>query len=226
MFKFVDRKESKNLVLISGWAFDYRIFEQLDLPYNYFLFRDNSPTNFEDELKDMLTKNNIDKISLLGWSKGAFSACDFAYKYPQAVDELILAGVRKKYKKDSLEYIKGYLRKNASVFLHRFYKECFSKTEKEQYSWFKKTLLKDYLRNTDADKLIEGLDQLAEKSIEPDLLKEIKNIKIVHGTEDKVAPFDQASTLFDTLDSARLIIFQDTGHIPFLRTDFKQRLYE
>ena len=64
MFKFVDREKKDHLVIIPGWAFDYRIFASLDLPYNYFFFCDESMAGFEGELRKLLAENNIEKIVL------------------------------------------------------------------------------------------------------------------------------------------------------------------
>ena len=84
MFKFVDRQKERFLVIMGGWAFDYRIFTGLDLPFNY-IFSDGG----QNGLKKNLKEKGIDKISLLGWSKGAFAACDFASDNADTIEEMI-----------------------------------------------------------------------------------------------------------------------------------------
>lgn len=226
MFKFVDRKESKALVLIGGWAFDYRIFGTLDLPFNYFFYIDESGGDFETELKQLLAENCIKKISLFGWSQGAFVACDFACNNVDIIDEVIFVGLRTKYDKENLQEIKKYLSKNKKAFLYSFYKDCFCRQEQSCYLWFKNNLLKDYLENTEPDRLVSGLDVLLRYQIRPEALEQIKDIKIVHGKEDAIAPVEQAVTIAKTLPQAKFIGFERTGHLPFLRDDFKKRLYE
>jgi len=226
MFKFIDRKEKRYIVLISGWAFDYRIFASLDLPYNYLFFCGESAINFEDELKKILEKNNIDKISLLGWSQGAFMASDFAGSNPGIVEEVILVGTRKKYEKEDLKDIKNYLVKNRTAYLYNFYKKCFNHQEKNFYQWFKNTLLKNYLEEMSLEQLAEGLDWLERAEINSGSLKKIKHIKIVHGCADSIAPIEEAVDLSDSLPQSQLITFDKTGHLPFLQKDFKRRLYE
>ena len=99
MFKFIDRKQKRYMVLIGGWAFDNNIFDTLDLPYNYIYFNGETSVNFEDELISFLKKNDIEKVSFLGWSQGSFIACNFAGGYPEMLEDIILVGARKKYDK-------------------------------------------------------------------------------------------------------------------------------
>lgn len=226
MFRFVDRNEKKHLVLIPGWAFDYRIFATVDLPYNYLFFDDKSILNFDYELKKSLLENGIEKISLLGWSQGAFAACNFACRNQDIIEELILIGMRKKYEKKTLEKIKGYLLRNSKAYLRKFYKECFCEDEKKHYDWFKAAFLKDYLEIMCSERLIGDLEQLWQVQMQPKLLKKIELIKIVHGQKDMIAPVSQAADIANSLPHARFIAFEKTGHLPFLHEDFRRRLCE
>ena len=51
MFKFVDRQKERFLVIMGGWAFDYRIFTGLDLPFNY-IFSDDPQNGLKKHLKE------------------------------------------------------------------------------------------------------------------------------------------------------------------------------
>lgn len=226
MFKYLDRKQKNHIVLIPGWAFDHRIFATLELPYNYFFFCGDSIEVFNDELLKLLNKNNIAKISLFGFSRGALAACDFAANQPEMIEELILVGARAQYEKQSLENVKTYLAKNHKAFLYKFYRDCFASQEADSYSWFRDTLLKDYLERSSAESLAEGLAWLGQVRIDPQQLKKIKQIKLVHGKADAIAPFSYAVKLADQLTNAELIAFEHTSHLPFLREDFRERLYE
>ena len=226
MFKSVDRSQKDCLVVIGGWAFDSRVFASLDLPYNYLFFEDDSSVNFQTQLKETLAKNSIEKVSLLGWSQGAFIACDFACRHTDVVEEVILIGLRKKYEKQSLDNIKKLLAKNQKAYLYSFYKQCFCAEEQESYRWFKDQLLKDYVANFSTEQLIEGLDRLGEGNIDIESLKKIKSIKIVHGSQDAIAPIAESLEIANVLANAKFIEFENTGHLPFLREDFCQRIYE
>ena len=63
-FKLIKRGFTNPLVLIPGWATDYRIFDSLDLNYDYILPVEFSPLDFEAALSSYLEKNSIHKISL------------------------------------------------------------------------------------------------------------------------------------------------------------------
>lgn len=224
MFKFIDRNQQADLVLISGWAFDHRIFEPLDLPFNYFHYCGQCSDDFEIDLTELLKIKSIEKVSILGWSKGAFIAADFAAKNPQKIDSLILVGARKKYDKEHIEVIKNYIKKNQTAFLLKFYRDCFGREERQNYIWFKQTLQKEYLSEMSQQHLLQGLDQLAAMHFDFDALRSVENIKIIHGLNDAVAPASDAADLANNLPNSQLITFESSGHMPFLHPDFKASL--
>jgi len=226
VFEFVDRTSDRSLVLISGWAFDCRIYSALDLPYNYLLFEAGGVKRFERELKEELAQRRIKRVSLFGWSQGAFVAADFAAKNPELVDELILVGARRQYEKDAVEKIKRYLKKNAHLFMSKFYKECFSKYEQDCCRRFSDSLGADYLQEIPAEKLMAQLDWLTNKRIMPDSLADVRRVTLAHGDADAIAPVAEAVQIAGQIPGAHLVVFEEAGHIPFLRNDFSKRLYE
>jgi pimeloyl-ACP methyl ester carboxylesterase len=122
--------------------------------------------------------------------------------------------------------MKNYILKNKAACLYSFYKNCFCKDEKNNYRWFKNTLLKNYLNNMSTQKLTRSLDYLGKVEIHARDIKKIKNIRLVHGKEDKIAPIDEAAELANALPQARFICFDRAGHLPFLNKDFNKHLYE
>ncbi len=86
--------------------------------------------------------------------------------------------------------------------------------------------MKNYFEEMTSEKLIAGLDWLSAEEIRPEALKDIEHVKFVHGQEDIVAPVTEAVEIADRLGHAKLICFEDTGHLPFLRKDFTKRLYD
>lgn len=236
-FKFIDRGEKKSIVLIPGWAFDCRIFNNLNLRYNYFLYCGNSGSDFEVELKKTLrafgggtstgSGHSTNKISLFGWSQGAFTAYDFACKNPLITNELILVSIQLMYKKEVLENIKSLLKRNKNAYLIKFYKDCFSGSEIKYFKWFKENLLNDYLQKFKTDDLIQGLDRLSDFKINPDPARRgrinpqlLKNLTIVQGEKDKIADFNNIKVK-ENFKEAKFIIFKDSGHLPFLNAAFK-----
>lgn len=225
MLRFVDNHAAKHLVMVPGWAFDHRIFAAVDLPYNYHVFDGPSISSLVDEVKELASKLNVERVSLLGWSKGGFAVCEFAGRNPELVEELLLVSVRRKYDKKELVGMQNNLKKNRTACLKQFYRRCFAKEEMARYQWFKNTLLKDYLETMPMEQLARELDWLGQVEIHPEDLKRIETVKFIHGTADAIAPVEQTRALANSLPQAELIAFEQTGHAPFLRDDFKRRVY-
>lgn len=222
-FEFFERGFDETTVLLPGWATDYKVFDTLDLETNYLIPTTFSPFNFKEDLLAVLKRHGLDKISIAGWSMGAFAACEFISGYRDRVDGVMLIGARKRYKKEKLEEIKGALKKNKKAFLYMFYKDCFSKSEKKEYCRFRDNLSKHYIDEISLDNLIEGLDYLSKNEIKTEDLKGTK-INLVHGKEDRIAPIKEALELKDRLPAARFTAIDDSGHMPFLKADFKNIL--
>jgi len=221
-FKLSNRGFKKTIALIPGWASDYRIFDNLDLNYNYLLAPKLYPLTFERGLREILEKEAIDKISLFGWSMGGFLAADFAAKNPEKIDELILVGIQKEYSPELLEDTKLKLKQNKRAFLYKLYFNCFSKQDKEGFSWFKEHLLMRYMNELKLESLLCGLDYLSGARINPASLAGIKRIRIFHGGEDRIAALDAARQIKLELPHAEFICLPGMGHALFLNREFKE----
>lgn len=223
MFNFVDRGRGETLVLIPGWGFDCQIFDKLDLDYNYFLYTGNLK-DFNAALLVLLNEKKLSSVSLLGWSHGAFVAGAFAGQNPDLVDKIILISLRRKYLPAEIESTKKSIEQNLRAFLIKFYKECFTTEENSAFSWFKQKLMPNYLNAADKNKLLENLTLLGQQEAHPALLGKIKKLTLVHGKGDRIAPITEAIEVAKNLPRVNLIAFENTGHLPFLAKDFKERL--
>lgn len=223
-FRIIKRGYKETIVLIPGWATDYRIFDALDLNYNYLLPFEINPFDFEKNLSDFLEANSIDRVSLFGWSQGGFLACGFASNKPEKVNQLILLGVRRNYDKKILQDIGLRLEKNRRAFLYKFYLDCFSSVDKQSLTWFKNYLLRGYLKEMGLECLKAGLDYLAYARIEPEYLAGIKRIKIFHGSQDKIAPLKETMEIKSRLPNAEFISLDGLGHLLFLSPSFKGKI--
>jgi len=217
-FKFIDKGFKDLAVLIPGWAADYRIFKPLNLEFNYLVPLAFYPDTFEKDLLKTLRESKIDKLSLFGWSLGGFLASSFASRHKEFIDELILVSIRKKYVKKELAEIKTHLGKNKRGYLYKFYTQCFFKKESRQ--WFRKNLLKTYCEELDLRYLVDSLAYLESAVIQPQSIKDIKKIKIIHGECDKIAPIEEALGIKEKLPHAEFISIENTGHMPFLEGGF------
>lgn len=210
-------------MLLPGWATDYRIFGNLELPYDYFIPEEISPDNFSRGLIEALEENSIQKVSLFGWSLGAFLAADFSLGHPVSIDELFLLGVRSHYEKQSLLKVKAGLERDKNACLSEFYANCFSSFDAPGREWFKNNLLGIYLKEMKIENLFQGLDYLAKARIDPDSLRCVPKIKFFHGKLDRIAPFIEAEQLKQKINQADFVEFPKLGHNLFLNTEFAQR---
>ena len=214
-FKFRDRGYKELLVLILGWASDYRIFNNLDLSFNYLFPDEFSVSSFVEDLAKELKVKKVKKISLFGWSLGGFLAGDFCCLYPQLVDKVYLTGIRKKYSKQDLDRARVFLKRNKAKYLNNFYQECFS--DQKDWQAFKSILLKEYIDKFSLECLLEGLNYLEKSELKKEAFKNIKKIEIYHGSDDKIANPDEAKSLARKLPQAEFICLKEKGHIPFWR---------
>ena len=223
IFKYLDRGQQKTIVLIPGWATDYRIFDSLNLKFNYLLPLDFSPPTFENNILNALREQGIGKVSLLGWSLGGFLAAEFATKYPDLVEELILVSIRKKYKQEEIAGIGELLKKSKKGYLYKFYGQCFFK--QENLNWFKKNLFKAYCQRFDLDYLLKTLDYLEKAKINTQGLSGIERIKIIHGERDRIAPIDEAREVQENIAGSQFLTIKDSGHIPFSEVDLGKYIW-
>jgi len=217
-FNFIDRGKPDSIVLIPGWATDYRIFNSLELAFNYLVPIRLSPYTFEEALVAALEDNNLSTISLFGWSMGGFLAYEFAIRNISLVDELILVGIRWKYKKEEINEVEEALKARKKGYLNRFFSDCFSGNHITKSN---KDLLREYCRDMELDYLLNTLDYLSKTEIKPELLQQIQKITIIHGEKDRIAPISEAVEIKDAVNNARFILVEESGHIPFLEENFR-----
>ncbi len=230
-FKFVDRGFKETIVLIPGWATDYRIFSRLELNYNYLLPVKFHPFVFIEALLKQLDASGIEKVSLFGWSLGGFLANDFSLANPERVNKLILISVCNKFNPHKLEVIRERILKNKKAYLHKFYIDCFFPNSQSGYVWFKDNLLKDYLKETALEDLAAGLDYFLQSAIAVESLSLIKNVKIFHGAKDKIVSLKESAQTWgqffldnrQSVSKIEFISLSESGHIPFLSRDFRER---
>ncbi|MDP2941523.1 MAG: alpha/beta fold hydrolase [Candidatus Omnitrophota bacterium] len=221
--KLIDRGFAKTMLLLPGWATDYRIFSTLELNYNYLLPQKFSLDDFSQVLSAQLDKIALKKVSLFGCSLGAFLAAEFSARYPRRVEELFLSGVRISYSREVVEAARRKLQKDQQGFLRRFYQSCFSRHDAQSLKWFKQNLLDDYLRSFTLAELTRGLDYLQAAVIDPGKLAGIKKLRIFHGRLDRIAPLEEAARIKSCLPGAEFISLPAAGHIVFLNPGFREK---
>jgi malonyl-CoA O-methyltransferase len=220
-FKFVDRGFEKSMLLIPGWATDWRIFKRLDIPFNYLLPERVSPNEAKKIINHLPAELRKAGISILGWSMGGFIAADLILKNPNVFERVVLISIRQRYDTNRIEQIRDCLRRDAKAYLYSFYKGLFSEDEKENKIWFKEVLLSKYINDIDSLYLFEGLDYLSATELKANLLNK-PNVTFIQGENDSIAPIHEARLAISQAPMARAVFIKDACHLPFLRKEFTE----
>lgn len=224
-FEFRNRGFKDTLILVPGWAADWRIFDGLELDYNYLLATKLNTADFIRQLLSWMDQSKTNKVFIFGVSLGGFLAVEFASEHSERIAGLILLGVRKSYDPQLLENVKREILADPRPWLYKFYLNCFSKEDRKSLVWFRKNLLNEYLDNLNTDELIAGLDYLANHTIYPGSLGKIEDIRIFHGSDDIIAPVNEILEVKAELPQARFTLLEHKGHLFSLSRDFRERFY-
>lgn len=224
-FEFRNRGFKDILVLIPGWASDWRIFDGLELDYNYLFVTKLYAPDFNRKLLSQMEQLKIDKVSIFGISLGGFLAAEFACAYPAKITKLILLGMRRCYDRQLLENVKREILADPRPWLYKFYLNCFSKADRQGLAWFRKNLLREYLDKLNSDELIQGLDYLASHTLSAQGLRRLADIRIFHGSDDIIAPLKEVLEIKPDLPQAKFTLLKDKGHLFFLGSNFRESFY-
>lgn len=219
-YRYLNRGHNRILVLIPGWAFDAKIFEPLDLDFDYLVPRKIDIARFNADLADALFQKKIKEVSLLGWSMGGFLAVGFLKEYGEAVRDIFLVSMRRSYSRQEIRSESTELKKDPTAYLTAFYRNCFM-GQTHAFRWFKKHLFRSYIENFDLGSLLRGLDYLMQQELEPALLKR-DNTHIIHGKKDRIAPLSEILEFLGAPPFPPVSIIEKTGHLPFLEPGFKE----
>jgi pimeloyl-ACP methyl ester carboxylesterase len=214
---YKQRGYDRTLCLVPGWATDYTIFSELDLPFNYLLIERISGKNFERDLEDLLKQADLGKMSFLGFSLGGFLLTDYLINNPEIVEGLILISVRKKYPMTAIENITALLKRNKTAYLRRFYRDCFYAWE--EYQKFRKDRQEKYVAWSE-DYLLQSLEYFKIVSLDGDKLNKFNKVVLIGGEEDKIAGYDETKQLAQELTNGQFWKYEKLGHIPFLNEEF------
>ncbi|MGB3097141.1 MAG: alpha/beta hydrolase [Candidatus Deferrimicrobiaceae bacterium] len=214
-FFFQPGKEDRTVVLLPGFATDYRIFEGLAPDANRICPLNVDPHRFAEQLFGYLQGTGVGRVTLFGWSLGAFLATDFAVRYSESVDRLVLVGARKHYDRDGLDQFGRSMREDRKQCLLEFYTRCFLPTQRAAYRRFRETLLSPYLQEMEAGRLLRDLEYLYTAEIRPNRLPPCP-VTFVHGAHDVIAPVAEARELAAGIPGASLHMLPNAAHAAFL----------
>ncbi len=182
-------------------------------------------TTFVDFLHAFMQSQNLSKATLVGNSLGGWIAIDFAARHPEMVDKLILvdsAGLPWG-KAPAVDLNPASLADMRTLIDSIFYDK---KMVTEQ---FVLQAFTNHVRNNDGYTIQRTLAGLAQNQFEDAKLSSIHApTLVVWGREDELIPVSSGEKLRDGIPQAKLVVFEQCGHIPQLEkpAEFNQALID
>ncbi len=190
-----------------------------DLPFNYVYCTEPLCRDVSGELYRFLEDNGIGRISLLGWSMGAFIASDFATRYPDKIGALIMVSATREFDITHLHQQVSELQQDRNATMMKFYRLCFH-SRPDLFQWFKTRYLTESMALWNLEALLSGLSYLENKILDLSDLKDL-SIIVVHGARDMIT---HVSRLPRLPEGTSRVIFPQSGHLPFLEPQFRELL--
>lgn len=214
-----------NLVLLHGWATNSRIWEKqrVALQGQVNLLIPDLPTWQADWLGDYLSRLPLADTLVVGWSLGGMLALESLANLPRPPRTMVLVGVGASFCRRPdypagvapavVRAMRRRLQQQRAQVVGDFYALMLAPTEKA-WEGPLSSLLPSSLA---ALPLEEGLDYLLQKDLRPSLLN-LPGVPlvVVQGEQDRISPQTQAQYWKDQVPAARLEIYPEVGHLPFL----------
>ena len=226
--------DGRSLALLHGWGVHSRVWDGVrselasrfrvhvvDLPGfgQSPVCAPYTPGEFARELARALPES----ICVCGWSLGAQLALRWALDFPTQVKRLVLVAATPRFAGDPgwasgvdapvLHDFASGLRRNVTSTLKRFatLQTHGEKDARQKNAWLCKCLF-----TTDPEVLQASLQMLLETDLRSELFQLEQPVLLVHGQIDRLVSEASARAFQQLLPRARLEIFEDCAHVPFL----------
>lgn len=202
------------VLFLPGWGFSGQVLDVAEKPLAW--SRPTvplDPATASSEILAFLDENSCDIIRLVGWSMGAFLACDFAFAFPRKVASLTVVGMRASWPSSEINAIRQSLVAAPSVFLRDFYRKSLLGYKKE-YLRFVAEQQAALMESLDMQVLGRGLDYLAQWRM-PERGMQCP-VFCRHGRRDIIAPVTEQGVI----PGADSTIIEHGGHALFFDREF------
>lgn len=170
---------------------------------------------YTDDLNNLLEELNISKINLIGFSLGGAVSLDFAIKYPQKVDSLVLMSSFYKTDNHSREILYQF-KDSLNVGFEEFYDTILPmvlcpdviEENKDELEVLKNMASKT--ANTEA--YIKAVEFCLNFNVENDLSKINIPTLILASKYDEIATLDMQKNLNEKIRNSKLIVFDNVKH--------------
>ncbi len=178
---------------------------------------------FVEFLHAFMQSQNLSKATLVGNSLGGWIAIDFAARHPEMFDKLVLvdsAGLPWG-KPIAVDLNPASLEDMRTLLDSLFYDKKMASEE------FVLQVFTNHVRNNDGYTIQRTLAGFAQNQFEDAKLSSIHTpTLVVWGREDELIPVSSGEKLRDGIPGAKLVVFEQCGHVPQLEkpAEFNQAL--
>ena len=202
----------KDLVLLPGWGFDALVWQ----PLIRLLKQDFRIRAATDDLQDGAV--------VCGWSLGAQTAMQWALAQPGRIVRLVLIGATPRFVQandwphaQTTALLEGFATAVAAdphTALRRF--AALLNQGDTQARRLTRELSSVLATEASATALAAGLQALRDTDLRADIGQIRQPVLLLHGAHDALMPLAAAEWLANHLPAARLEVFPDAAHAPFL----------
>jgi pimeloyl-[acyl-carrier protein] methyl ester esterase len=202
----------KDLVLLPGWGFDSRVWQ----PLTRLLKQDFRIHATTDDLPDGAV--------VCGWSLGALTAMQMALAQPERIARLVLIGATPRFVQANdwphaqpaalLDGFATAVATDPRTALRRF--AALLNQGDTQVRRLTRELATVLAADSTATTLAAGLHALRDTDLRADIGQIRQPVLLLHGAHDALMPLAAAEWLAKHLPAARLEVFPDAAHAPFL----------
>lgn len=213
---------------LSALSAKYHIYalDQLGFGHSDKPLLDYRIATFVDFLHGFMQSQSIGKATLVGNSLGGWIALEFTAQHPEMVDKLVLV--------DSAGLPWGQGGANidlnpSSVAGWRTLLESIFYDKKMVTDQFVLQAFSNHMRNNDGYTIQRTLAGFAQPQFEDGKLKSIHTpTLVVWGREDALIAVDRADKFREGISGAKLVIFEQCGHVPQLEkpADFNRAVLD
>ena len=170
---------------------------------------------YTHDLNNLLEELGISKVNLIGFSLGSAVALDFANRYPQKVDSLVLMSSFYKVD-DELKSTLNQFKNRLNIGFEEFYKDILPKVLCPNVIEDNKNeleLLKEISsQNANTGAYIKAIDACLNFNAEKHLPKINVPALILAGKYDEISTLEMQKDLHSKIRNSKLMVFDDVKH--------------